>query len=355
MAYVPRNDSPDNVYLNVRIDHNQNSGQESSPAYINVTKNQPYINRASDYYVSVLSCTVPLNNCPLWIASIVPNQGNPNLMTSAVTIETNLGIQPMQNLIYQPSSDQFPAPIQNKPVEVVSPYYYSDSYDSYISSFNIALAAAYALAYPLATDPPYIYLDEGLQLLVLVVSKAFRDLATNKIRINSDAYNYLIGFRFKKTVTIPNAPYAFVLDDFGNVCNEFGGNQRVADADWLFYPQQYYSLESWTPLRKIIITSVSLPILSEYLATATGNNPQAPVLLDFSPQIRTGSEARTITFYVATAQYRLVDLISNDNISNVSIQIYWGDRIGNIYPLLISAYQSVDLKLGFFKKHLLKN
>lgn len=69
------------------------------------------------------------------------------------------------------------------------------------------------------------------------------------------------------------------------------------------------------------------------------------VLLDFNPEIVNGSQSRTITFYKPSAEYRLVDLTGGNPLVKIGIQVYWVDKIGNYYRLMISRYQSLDLKL----------
>ena len=80
----------DNVYLNVVIDHPipiYNTGlvpplivnSFGVPAEYNVTKTLPIIDKASDFYCSIIRFDIPFNSIPLFIMPIVANQSNANL------------------------------------------------------------------------------------------------------------------------------------------------------------------------------------------------------------------------------------------------------------------------------------
>jgi hypothetical protein len=371
MSYAPSNLTPDNIYLNVRISHQDRSTFEVSPATYDINKTRPIVDKCNDYYCAVLEATVPLDTIPIWIANIVPNQDptsveyNPNLMTSIIAIETPLGIY-STNLIFIPETSQDP-PVQNQQSMIITSYYFSYNYSGYIQSLNNALQDVFIQAgSPGGGNAPFFYLDAERQLLVLIVSEGF--LATDgngqplyKIRMNNATLNYLLGFQYFYDQTNNLVPIILILDDIGNISNEYGAEQGIPGGTYRYFKQQYYALESWSSLRRIAIVSTSIPIVNEYLPVLApdGSNTDVstsfPVLLDFTPVIKNGAEARNIAYYRPEAQYRLLDLTTGAPLTKINIKVFWVDRLGFYYPLYLQLYQSIDIKLGFFKKPLYNN
>lgn len=365
MAYAPFKDSPDNVYLNIRINHDPSYGVNISPATYDVTKPQPIINNCNDYFCSIIEATVPLDTIPLWVAFMEPNQANPLKMTSVIAVRAG-PFYFSENLIFIPQINESP-PVQDQPYSIITYYHFAYSYQSYLNSLNAALATAFVAAgSPGGGNAPYFYLDSSIQLLVLVVGKDFSGddgfgNPVNFIEINNYALNYLNAFNYFYDSKSPT-PIRFVLDDIGNICNEFAANQGINAvapnaSDYRYYYQQYYALEGWNPLRKIAITTTTIPTYNEYLSIHDKNGAQTqqvtnfPVILDFAPNITTGAESRSVAFYRPTAEYRMVDLIAGSPLYKIGIKVYWVDRLGNLFPLELQTYQSVDIKFAFIKKN----
>src|SRR5579872_55561 len=125
----------DNIYVNIAISANLlNPNAIEIPAEYKVTKTIPILSKCDDYYLSVIRFSIPLNDVPLFIIPIVPNQANPNLTTFIIGITTG-GIDFPQSVIYV-SETGFPVPIQNQPIQVITPYYYVFEYQNLITSVN---------------------------------------------------------------------------------------------------------------------------------------------------------------------------------------------------------------------------
>lgn len=406
----------DNTYINVVIDHpeptyNVGRGAPQGPivylsndlpiaADYGVTKTEPILSNCSEYYCSVTRFTIPLDQVPLLICPIVPNQitllgsSNPNLTPLIIGIQNGPDGVPASffsgNVIYAPQNN-FPPPIQNQPLQVITPYYYMFAYQELLSMINFQLGLLYISSGLAALFPgyiaPYFIFNPVTNLISIVVPSFFVFLTAPlldipRIYMNNELTTFLDSFNLSFNVSSNNgSPNIFGNDSyfvFTQTASEefqfFPSGVTVPattippafPARSLYYkfPQQYPTLEYWSSLRKIIITSNTIPVKNEYVPATnnlqnainvdqSGVNVSYPILTDFVPNISAAAgESRSIAYYVPTSQYRLVDLISTNPLQKIDIRIFWEDRDGNLYPLEISIFQQASLKLGFFKKSL---
>lgn len=387
----------DNVYLNVVFDHslamfttNPNlppTGEGSEIADYNVTKTLPIVDKASDFYLSVIRFDIPLNTIPIYIQKIIPNQPDPNLTPLIIGI-SYLGTNYSVYLEYIPNSPGLPTPVQNQPIQVITSYYFNYSYQNLIDMFNVALAKVWISSGLSATNPtvstPFFFLDSSTQLINLVVGNIF--VVTNPpiIYINYASINYLDGFQFGIFGT--NQPYG---KDFYFVLNQglsppgvivppqpslpptfdkyytnpllLQPSPPTAAVPYWQYTQDFSTLALWSSLRKIIISSNTIPVNNEFIPTGNNSTNQSgvsasfPIISDFVPIIESGGQSRSIAYYLPTAQYRLVDLISDMPVQKIDIKVFWEDIYGNLYPLEISVFQQASIKIAFLRKTLYKN
>lgn len=400
----------DNVYVNVIMDHSDPRyspdvtggssqftymlNQQPEAAEYNVCKNEPIIAKLSDYYCTCLRFSIPLDSTPLYIMPIVSNQTallgpgneNPNLTPFIIGINFN-GVNYSTQIIYDNSLNAglYPPPLQNQPIQVITPYYFVFTYQLFINMINQALLNSYTLSgmgVGSGFVAPYFFLDPVTNLISLISSNLFQSVISphGTIYLNYALETYLDSFLMKfNGYAMPNGrDFDFILFDntqptFQNAYYPPGvavpapTNPPTSPAIpfYRINTQEYSTLEYWSSLRKIIITT-NLPIRNEYLpatnnapvfvnSSQSGVNVSYPILTDFEPQFRSvAGESRSVAYYVPTTQYRLVDLISDTSLQKLDLRIYWGDRDGNIYPLLISQFQEASIKLGFLKKSLYK-
>lgn len=350
------NKDPDNVYLNVTINHDPNYGTMGSPAVYNVTKTIPILDKCSDYYCSIIRFDIPLDTIPLYRFPIIPNQGNPNLSPLIIGIRSG-NVNFPQNLIYVPEhAFHVPSEVQ---------YYFVYTYQNLINSLNTALAAAFiAAASPGGGAPnhaPYFYFDPVTQLIKLIVHTSF--IATGStIYANVEMSNYLSSF--PGTLLGFNQPQGRDLEFLFNQTGTQNGNGLVVpyvpftmNAGDLMFSQEYNTINYWSNLRKILITSNTIPIRTEYLSSKDPTSPlpsSIPILTDFIPALEIAGQSRSISYYYPPGQYRLVDMTGDTPLQNIEMKIYWEDKLGNIYPLTLSIYQQANIKIGFFRKSLYK-
>jgi hypothetical protein len=368
----------DNVYLNVVFNHpaapfvgtDSPMGEEPVPAEYNVTKTLPILDNASDYYVSVIRFDIPLDATPLFIMPIIPNQTFPNMSPLIIgVINPSTGIPYPKNITFS-SQSTLPAPVQNQSTQVITPYYYVFSYVQMISMINEALYLAWVNAGspgtpgPDAAPPkaPFFYFNSASSLISIVVNIAFTNGSGAIIFMNAALRNYLDAFNLDFRGFNQDGG----LDFYFNFQSPFGPSDQQAyyfsgeptDVPALYYQyfQDYPTISNWASLRKIIISSNTIPTANEFIPVGSTNGVAAsfPILTDFVPSIENAGESRSLAYYVPTSQYRLVDLVANIPLQKIDLKIYWVDTMGNLYPVLISLYQQASVKLAFIRKSLYK-
>lgn len=364
----------DNTYLNISFISNLTSNAQSLPLEYNVNKTRPIVDKASDYYITVVKFDIPLQAIPLTIMPIIPNQANPNLSTLIVGIR-NGGANFVQNVIYVPQNS-FPVPEQNDVRQVITPYYYIYSYDQMISMINTALTAAFLAAFGTTVEAPYFVYNPVTQLFSLIVTAAFNAPGGPQVICNYLLFQFLDNFdvtvvpSFNNTV---NDLFAFVVngivnESFGYV--PFGQNPPapipfpgMTPPNNFKITQGSRSVQTWSPIRKILFSTTTIPINPENTPPVninqnnTGVSNSQSILTDFTPQIENAGDSRTTAFYNPSGigNFRLVDLISDSPIYKIDIKVFWQDIDNNIYNLLIPAFQQANIKLGFIRKTLYKN
>ena len=216
------------------------------------------------------------------------------------------------------------------------------------------------------TNPPYFIINNSLNLLTLISHESHVnsfDLGTYKLRLNQAVGTLFEGLTMVYSLDYPDAPLIVEMIQNGNKCNELGGDMRqspVADLDYFYFMQDYYSLGNWQCLNKVIILSNTIPIRAETLSgkpgdPTSGQSVSMPVLFDFIPTRNFLTQVSSVVQYENKGEHRLIDLIGQNPLKNINISLGWEDYLGNIYPLYITSYKSVNIKLGFFKKELFNN
>lgn len=362
--------SPDDIYYNVSMtNNNTGSNNFSVPAIYTANKTMPILNKSDDYYCSICAFSIPLDNVPLTVCPVLTTGGNSNTTPMIIGIRdfTNNVYYP-QNLIWTPELHEYPQVIQvGSLAQIVSPYYYMYNIVTMINMFNTALALA-VTAYNVATlsalsIPIFVY--NPVSTLVSLVAKLSDWVTTSPqsvgIYVNTVGYNFLdsIPVQSYTNTSIGGTP-DLVFKIFYDGLNGYPSNSAYpANPTYISMSMNYPTLYLWASLRKIIITSSSLPLNFEQTPTINNLNPDnyntINIVADFIPQNDITGATRQIAFYSVSGQYRLIDLLSSTYLNKIQLEIFWQDINQNLYPLFISQNQEATIKLIFTRKELYLN
>jgi len=389
----------DNVYVNVVMDHknpgyikgdegwptppgpppvnNQSrvylTGEEPQNGEYNVTKTEPILDRCSDYYCSIVRFTIPMENIPLMICPIVPNQtqvlgaGNEDIDLTPFIIGIEYGNGTTArfpiNIEYFAQNpytiDTLPAGFkQDRPLQIITPYYFIYTYQQFLNMINSALGVAWNLSGLKALFPtymqPYFYLDPTTNLISLIVPTYFVNVTapatiTPTIFMNAALQKYLSSFNtslYQYNALQGNDYYFIFNGSFTSTPETFYYPNGIAQPAAAAFPnlptlpgyykftQEYSVLQYWSSLHSIVVSTNTIPIRNEYIP---GVNNQAsyvninqdgvsvsyPILSDFVPEIEgAAGTSRSIAYYLPTAQYRLADMNSDNSLQKIDLQIY---------------------------------
>lgn len=360
----------DNVYYNVEF-----LGQPTQPfqqvqqMIYDTTLNESLISNAENYYMSVIDFAIPLSSVPLMIFPIAPNSGLTNASLLNLNFVVNGAIQPTFNVVFVPERLDQAQPNQNDPTtQIITPYYFIYSYESMINMLNTTLNNAFldmqtnfpAIAQSLVKAPYFIY-EPSTQLIKLITHISY---ATNTspadivlIQINDDLQTYLQGFSYNFLKRNGLGYSQFNITSYGD--NGYPVNVFPATiTGYIESIESYVSIGSWSDLKKIIISSNSLPVAGESIQRGASQqnifNPQF-ILSSFTPQVENAGDQRSTIYYNSSSQYRLIDITNNTEIRRIDITIYWEDFKNNWYLMDLQPNDNASVRLFFGKKDLYKS
>lgn len=390
----------DAVYYNLSlnkgvVDFPNNIPQPSiNPASFNEINQTEVLTNTSDYYVSVMRCTIPTAVIPRMIMPVVIGQADINLMYNYfVFLYRDATGTPIygysqqclfQPEIYNPSpiaktsdiSDPLPPLLKQ---DTSNSYYYVYYVDTLLKIFNTTLAQAYNtfrtnialppynITLPAGEVPFYTY-DNSTQLFSFNAPQSYAQSAYPRVEVYTDGL----------TVDFTNTPSRIVgVPDFP--ADPYINNRLIAllNVDNLYTNSfvnnsiNYYKIEAdqsaivnWGAFQKIVFQIGSgISTLSEIDAIPTDfqgsssqsfQKPNLPMLCDFEVDREQWAKNTQYIQFTASSitQVRLISIQSNNPIQNFSLSVYWVDNFGIRRLLSIPALQPITVKLAFFKKTL---
>jgi hypothetical protein len=341
----------DNVYVNVSMTNSLGDLQtslEQSRAIYSTTNRNPIVNKASEYYCSILGLEIPLNTIPVMIMPIraPPLNVTPDWSPCVFGFFYS-GTRTSAPIIYEPQN-AYPVPTVTE--NSSDPYYWIYSYQAFLKMANQALTnswnlAGLAAAYP-AVTPPYFMLNAESGLISLIVNTLMLSTGVNPpiLYMNSSSYSYFGNFQtLYYGINRPDGrDYDFI---FPNVYTPF------SIANYYKFEQSASTLGQWSSLKRIVVTSNTIPILYEW-SLNTGTDTNSPILIDFVPKIGDKGQDRQVAQYDPQSQYKLIDMTSDAAIQKLDFQIYWETKTGAVFPLILGEFQNVYMKVAFLKKTL---
>jgi hypothetical protein len=126
--------------------------------------------------------------------------------------------------------------------------------------------------------------------------------------------------------------------------------------------QQTATAPTWSPVKSIVFVGtfpmnaslVSKPLIvsGSNLVSSGNNNNIQQIITDIAlDSLVLGTEYSQTLSYVASGQYRLIDLFGNNGINNVNISVFWKNARAEYIPFKIQSQASASLKLMFRRKN----
>jgi len=400
-AYYPSstaNGDPTHEYIDAVITNNStnfgvNASIEPIPIVFNQIKTSNIIDDCSKYYLSVIRWSIETS-----LPIIIPTMKIGLLPTEETTNETEYYVNmifkdgsnipeyndfsnstPQQLILNQRTDLTIPVPLNAQKVEdyLNNPYYYIDSVQAFLDCINTAYALAFApikagagsvLSQELA--PVFTWDANSGKICLSVTEYYVRGLKSQAIfmGMSTSLYNLLNTFNTvrinaNKVNTDRGADYVFNLTNLSglNITPSVGTN-----IIYIYnYLQESSSVPSWSPVSSIVFVTNSIPVnathsgtpqfqltnnLGVQIGSTLSQNATTSVLTDFEIPMQTGVEYRTISYYSPNSEYRLFDFVSNQQLNNLNISVFWKDKYGQLHPLTLRQNASATIKLLLRKK-----
>lgn len=368
--YVNDKTDPFHEYLDIDLYHQTENGSPA-PLTFSTTRTVPFLDCPEKYFLSIVRFSIDLQ-LPVFIpklnytylTSTPYTPFDPNLTDYWIGIYNTSNISPEMFYIwvdFSPENETLTVPTSYDPS---NKYYHTYVYTSFINKLNIALKAVHDAAGFSTGAQPYFTLDSSTLNISLVFPNLGIYTADGDIYVNQPLQRLLTGLSFTTTnftdvytpvvagqpVPSSNTLYKFNLGTPTPV-----GSVTVATT-------QTSPLSTWNPVKSLVFTSNTLPIIQSSEATEKvygtnvtfgsneSNNVTGSILTDFVVAIGPNSLYSPFVLYIPSSEYRLIDLYGSSPLSKFDVQVYWKDKYNNLNLVLLPSGGGASMKVLFRKK-----
>jgi hypothetical protein len=374
--------TPEKLYYDVVISNLDSGNSLPQNLYFNETRNSPFVENPQEYLMSIVRFTLNTPTLPIWLCSIKPNQGDPNLSIYSISLKWTDPLSGQifryrQYLNYAPQDLASPIPIPpsqtiNKLQNNQGGYYNVYNYQyviflvnqTFIGAFNglNALVLSAGLALP-SNFPPVMTFDTSTDIAILNSDiLGYNTQQPNKISIyfNSSLYQLFSSFPVYILPDIANGE-VFEIQTY-----TFGGQNisQFPSATTPFFDgiqtyQEYSTLSLWSPILSIVFCSNTIPMTPTQISAPqilvnglvvgnNGNNANvANILTDF---VASDFDFKPNIIYTPTSPFRFIELKGNRPMYNLDISVFWKNAAGELIPFKLSSGSSATIKFYFTKK-----
>ena len=254
-------------------------------------------------------------------------------------------------------------------------YYYCYSFNYFTALINRAfrdgmadlITATGGGASPIASarQPVLTWDVDSFKAVLNAEEDYYKESLASKIRIFMNPplfalFNSFPSYNNGLTGVADGKNYQLLVEDYlGINLIEFpsAGSGTTWTAIQMF--QELSTIDTWTPVSSIVFTSNTIPIVPNQLSspliynegqvvTGLGNNSNfAMIVTDFEtnqqvykPQI----------LYSPTAEYRRIDMTGNTPLTNIDLEVFWRDKLGNLNQFKLPSGASATIKFLFERK-----
>jgi hypothetical protein len=121
---------------------------------------------------------------------------------------------------------------------------------------------------------------------------------------------------------------------------------------------EYQQIYKWFDLTSIVFISSLLPVVEEYVpsngdlgnTTTNTSNTSLGIITDFQFELNGPNDPRQNILYTPTAEYRLINLVSDTPLTSINIAAFWTDRNNQYYKIFLNLTGQATIKLLFRKR-----
>lgn len=384
LSKFQKSKNADMIYYDIVATNFQAQSSEDPDLRFNETRTNSIIPNTGDYYLSIVRFSLDTYNLPNFICEIQPNQGDSNLSIYSVTLEYDDGagnltaVQTFVEWTPQNQNTAVPIPPNQTSTGLQSTntdYYYCYSFNYFVALINRAFRDCMADlitntgggASPIASahQPVLTWDVDSFKAILNAEEDYYKESLASKIRIYMNPplfalFNSFPSYNNGLTGVADGKNYQLLVEDYlGINLIEFpsAGSGATWTAIQMF--QELSTIDTWTPVSSIVFTSNTIPIVPNQLSspliynegqvvTGLGNNSNfAMIVTDFEtnqqvykPQI----------LYSPTAEYRRIDMTGNTPLTNIDLEVFWRDKLGNLNQFKLPSGASATIKFLFERK-----
>lgn len=343
------------IYYNALVINDTSATQK---AVYNAQLGQNLLERAGDYYGSIIRFNIPAASIPIMNFEILDEKTGTGKYGIAMTYnDGKVDIQVANNLIW---IDNVVSPTANTPKWVTG-------YRQMITMINNCLTSLYDLVVLAGYDPgiaPWMEYDPDTQLCSLYVNANYMETATYPVKIYYNIFLYELFQNLGWISNLPNGtPSRANNQDYLLVARNYGNN-KVTNKDTptggtmasgFVIKQTYNTLYNWNSFKTLQIVSYNMPVINEVTPaeSSDGTFSTIPIIQDFQLPSDQGPDARSIIQYSATGQYRWFNMTGDQPLRQLNFSINFTDQYGNVYPLYLQPETSASVKFAFYRKKIL--
>jgi len=344
----------DKVYYNMVIAYQSKDNQANCIAETQYNEDDVILQKASDWYLSVIRFDIPTRSIPIMFVNIQPNQPDPDLTEYSVTLEYDGNFSPQTFLKFETSHPNSAVPVPNSQGKYPRGIYYGVyTYNRFLKFLNDALASAFAnLPDPAPTTAPVVSFDSSTNLFSINCDVTLYDSSiANPVKIwfNNKLFSFFEGF---------DVNYFSRVDPNGrDIQFNIVPNQNVDPVtNMIKESQDYPTISSWNSFRSLQLRSNMLQTHQEFVPSGMDSSSKSasnPIIADFIPlfgESAGSSLTRTTISYTLNSAYKLINLMSDGPLTKFSLQVYWLDETGTEFPLTLNYRETVSVKLLFHRK-----
>jgi hypothetical protein len=346
-------------------------GTAGRNANFDVTYDRSILNNAGEHMCAVVSFSLPLQNLPLFIFPVTPNNANSNLSILKVGVCHNVSASNiansapqvfsgnLTNLIWQTQELGLAVPVQDLNIQRSDPYYYCYSYEHFVNLVNVAVEKSWLNQLTPGSAPgigygkcPKFSYDDSKYTFRWDIPTAF---AANVAHGATDGWSVCWNEAFDNLVNNFNAlndgSGHYILEDtLSALTNTVSGN--------IILNQDYPTTDAFNSAQRIVCTTSSIPIAADYFAAPYDQNSLGglsnteKVLVDVSLDFDNNVGAQRSVFVYSPQLYQISDMESTLPLTRISFKFEWFDSLNQRHEIPLRQSDTITVKLGFFSKRL---
>ena len=342
-------------------------------------RSMPFIKNASEWYMTPIKFSVDTaGTAPLMIPLIdfSPSNTNVNKTAYSFTLTYFVGgveIVHQEPVIFVPENQVVNPPPYVSPSFAESEYYFLFSFESFVNMLNTTLSNCWenlkvkvlAAGGTMPGTAPNIFFDYDVinclpNLCADIAQYDDTDATKIKVYCNNKLHPLLSSMLFKA--------YPFNAPDGKNVMIRIFGKPndsnvlKFGDLSCFVSYSAFSVAGLWTIISSVVITTQIIPacntlvsptkIATDTLSTTLAGNPSLSQVIDFDCQ--TGYDIVTggSVSYIATGQYRLIDLINESPLSSMDLQFFFKTKYGKLIPMKLHPTARASILIMFRHKSL---